>query len=184
MQAWCEPVVVAAYARSGHETRVRCGGHRRQVDGRAASPLLLFSMPGGAAATSTGRGPGGRGLEYGWGRRLPVTETAMRGSSRRWPQPSAARIEKQVRATLPADSRAGNVMWRPPVVGLSPTRPTCGTCQQPGGTRQPGSTRCCSAARTGSQTSSASSRESALSTSSISRRIVHPPGVGLISQVR
>jgi hypothetical protein len=35
----------------------------------------------------------------------------MRGSSRRWPQPSAARSEKQVLATLPADSRAGNVMW-------------------------------------------------------------------------
>jgi hypothetical protein len=62
--------------------------------------------------------------------------------------------------------------------------PTCGTCQQPGGTRQPGFNRCCSAARTGSQTSSASSRESVMSTASISRRTVHPPSVGLISQVR
>ena len=34
-----------------------------------------------------------------------------RGSSRRWPQPSATRIDKQVLVRLPTDSRAGNVMW-------------------------------------------------------------------------
>ncbi len=37
---------------------------------------------------------GGRG--YGGDRRRPVTGAAMRGSSRRWSRPSAARIEKRV----------------------------------------------------------------------------------------
>jgi hypothetical protein len=38
-----------------------------------------------------------------------VWSLGLCGNSRPWPQPSAARIEKQVLVTLPANSHAGNV---------------------------------------------------------------------------
>ena len=42
--------------------------------------------------------------------RATVTVTVARIRTL-WPQPSAVRIEKLVLVTLPADLRAGNVMW-------------------------------------------------------------------------
>jgi hypothetical protein len=76
------PVAVASSRRSAHSARA-----------------------GGLAVVMAG----GRG--YGADSRRPVTGAAMRGSSRRWSQPSAARIEKRILVTLPTDSRAGNAMW-------------------------------------------------------------------------